>query len=61
MAARRRRAAEAEIRHWQGRGIRACGHIAIYRSPAYVFIIAMPLRRWIPAQAGIQRRNFLLL
>ena len=41
-------------------GVRGCGHIAIYRSPAYVFIIAMPLRRWIPACAGIQRRNFLL-
>ena len=23
---------------------RACGHIAIYHSPAYVFIIAMPLQ-----------------
>ena len=25
-------------------GARACGHIAIYHSPAYVFIIAMPLQ-----------------
>ena len=26
------------------RGPRACDHIAIYHSPAYVFIIAMPLQ-----------------
>ena len=39
-----------------GRGresTRACGDIAIYHSPAYVFIIAMPLQRWIPACAGM--------
>ena len=33
--------------------IGACGHIAIYRSPAYVFSIAMPPTTVIPAQAGI--------
>ena len=42
-------------RRRRARRPRACGHIAIYHSPAYVFIIAMLLTTVIPAKAGVHR------